>query len=199
MPQENILDMLTDTEHWLHWTSPIGPISGHETKLGDAVERYLTTVFCYGTLMGPSQAARSLDGLDRRQIAWLNLHHLTEDGLDQASTIIINGYNRLILPKSRGSGKRVSADGTKWDLYERNLLAEYHIRYGDFGGIGYYHLSELYIALFNHFIPCGAYEGVYILDPFYKTRVKSSPTPCTPIPTARARLSSGWRSSWASS
>jgi len=33
MPQQNILDMLTDTEHWLHWTSPIGPISGHKTKL----------------------------------------------------------------------------------------------------------------------------------------------------------------------
>ena len=73
MPEEHILDMLADTEHWLHWTSPFGPISGHETKLEDAVVRYLSTVFCYGANMGPSQAARSLDGLDRRQIAWINL------------------------------------------------------------------------------------------------------------------------------
>jgi Tn3 transposase DDE domain len=123
MPEQHILDMLADTEHWLHWTSPLGPISGHETKLEDAVERYLTTVFCYGTNIGPSQAARSLDGLDRRQIAWINLRHITEDGLDQADTIVINGYYRLLLPHAWGSGKRVSADGTKWDLYERNLLA----------------------------------------------------------------------------
>jgi len=88
---------------------------------------------------------------------------------------VINGYNRLVLPKSWGSGKHASADGTKWDLYERNLLSEYHIRYGGFGGIGYYHLSDLYIALFNHFIPCGAYEGVYILDPFYQNQSDIQP------------------------
>jgi Tn3 transposase DDE domain len=51
MPEQHILDMLTDTEHWLHWTSPFGPISGHKTKLEDAVVRYLSTVFCYGTNM----------------------------------------------------------------------------------------------------------------------------------------------------
>lgn len=50
------------------------------------------------------------------------------------------------------------------DLYEQNLLAEYHIRYGGYGGIGYYHVSDTYIALFSHFIPCGVWEAVYILD-----------------------------------
>ncbi len=61
-------------------------------------------------------------------------------------------------------GKHASADGTRWDLYEQNLLSEYHIRYGGYGGIGYYHVSDTYIALFSHFIPCGVWEAVYILD-----------------------------------
>jgi TnpA family transposase len=65
--------------------------------------------------------------------------------------------------------------GPKGDLYERNLLSEYHIRYGGFGGIGYYHVSDLYIALFSHFIPCGAYEGAYILDPFYQNKSDIQP------------------------
>jgi TnpA family transposase len=30
--------------------------------------------------------------------------------------------------------------------------------------VGYYHVSEKYIALFSRFIPCGVWEGVYILD-----------------------------------
>jgi TnpA family transposase len=30
--------------------------------------------------------------------------------------------------------------------------------------VGYYHVSERYIALFSRFIPCGVWEGVYILD-----------------------------------
>jgi TnpA family transposase len=30
-----------------------------------------------------------------------------------------------------------------------------------------YHLSDNYIALFSRFIPCGVYEAIYILDPFF--------------------------------
>ncbi len=32
------------------------------------------------------------------------------------------------------------------------------------GGVGYYHVSDRYIALFSRFIPCGVWEGSYILD-----------------------------------
>ncbi|MDT7855003.1 Tn3 family transposase, partial [Xanthomonas hortorum] len=28
----------------------------------------------------------------------------------------------------------------------------------------YYHVSDKYVALFSHFIPCGVHEGIYILD-----------------------------------
>lgn len=77
---------------------------------------------------------------------------------------MINAYNQFALPKYWGSGKRASADGTKWSLYEQNLLSEYHVRYGGYGGIGYYHVSDMYIALFSQFIPCGVHEAVYILD-----------------------------------
>ncbi|WP_110514545.1 Tn3 family transposase [Herpetosiphon llansteffanensis] len=164
LPGVNLLDLLADTDHWLNWTRCFGPISGHEGKLADARHRYLLATLCYGCHIGPSQLARAVGDIDRRQIAWVNLRHISEDALDRATRIVINGYNRFALPKHWGDGRSVSADGTKWDLYEQNLLAEYHIRYGGYGGIGYYHVSDTYIALFSHFIPCGVYEAVYILD-----------------------------------
>jgi len=68
---------------------------------------------------------------------------------------VIHAYHRFDLPRFWGTGKHASADGTKWEMYEQNLLAEYHIRYGGYGGIGYYHVSDNYIARFSHFIPCG--------------------------------------------
>ena len=43
-------------------------------------------------------------------------------------------------------------------------MSERHIRYGGYGGIAYYHVSDTYIALFSHFIPCGVWEAIYILD-----------------------------------
>jgi TnpA family transposase len=160
----NLLDILIDTELWLNWTRFFHPISGHETKIENFVSRYLSATFCYGCYLGTFQTARSLNNFDPRQIAYINQRHITEENLDKAITLIINAYNQFNLPKFWGSGKRVSADGTKWDIYEKNLLAEYHIRYGGYGGIGYYHVSDTYIALFSHFIPCGVWEGVFILD-----------------------------------
>ncbi len=88
---------------------------------------------------------------------------------------MINAYNKFLLPKYWGSGKHASADGTKWNVHEQNLLSEYHIRYGGYGGIGYYHVSDMYIALFSHFIPCGVYEAVYILDGLIKNESDIQP------------------------
>lgn len=170
-----ILDALADTEQLLNWTRFFAPLSGYEAKLDSPRERYLMATFCYGGNLGPSQTARSLKGADRRQLAWVNQRHITEANLDQAITALIKAYNQFTLPKLWGSGKHASADGTKWDLYEQNLLAEYHIRYGGYGGIGYYHVSDMYIALFSHFIPCGVWEAVHILDGLLKNRSDIQP------------------------
>lgn len=164
MKQASILDVLTETESWLDLHKFFGPLSGFESKVDDPRKRFITTLFCYGCNLGPTQTARSVKGLSRRQVAWLNLKHVTEQRLDKAIVKVINAYNRFSLPRYWGSGKSASADGTKWNMYEQNLLSEYHIRYGGYGGIGYYHVSDKYIALFSHFIPCGVYEAVYILD-----------------------------------
>lgn len=164
MNEASILDVLTETEKWLDLHKLFGPLSGFESKIDDPRKRFITTLFCYGCNLGPTQTARSVKGLSRRQVAWLNLKHVTEQRLDKAIVKVINAYNRFALPRYWGSGKSASADGTKWNIYEQNLLSEYHIRYGGYGGIGYYHVSDKYIALFSHFIPCGVYEAVYILD-----------------------------------
>lgn len=160
----SIIDVLTETEKWLDLHKLFRPLSGYESKLEDPQARFIATLFCYGCNMGASQTARSLKGLSRKQVAWLNLHHVTEERLDQAIVKVINAYKRFALPGYWGAGKRAAADGTKWSMYEKNLMSEYHIRYGGYGGIGYYHVSDTYIALFSHFIPCGVYEAIYILD-----------------------------------
>lgn len=173
--QMSILDVFADTEQWFNWTRFLGPLSGHDSKITNPKSRYLITVFGYGCGLGPSQTARSVKLLDRRQIAWINKRHVTEELLDKIITEVVNKYNQFTLPKAWGTGKTAAADGTKWDLYEQNLLSEYHIRYGGYGGLGYYHVSDTYIALFSHFIPCGVWEAVYILDGLLKNESDIQP------------------------
>jgi len=172
----SILEILHDTAQWLQWPQYFAPISGHDAKIEEPLWRYLATTFCYGCNLGPMQTARSITGLERRQLAWIDQRHITIDGLDLAIRDVTNAYHRFTLPFQWGTGAHVSADGTKWDLYEQNLLAEYHIRYGGYGGIGYYHVADTYIALFSQFIPCGVWEAVYILDGLLKQQSDLQPT-----------------------
>jgi TnpA family transposase len=175
MATTSILDVLTETERWLDLHKLFGPLSGFESKVDDPRKRFLTTLFCYGCNLGPTQTALSVKGLSRKQVAWLNLHHVTEERLDKAIFKVVNAYNRFSLPQYWGTGKSASADGTKWNVYEQNLMSEYHLRYGGYGGIGYYHVSDMYIALFGNFIPCGVYEAVYILDGLVKNESDIQP------------------------
>jgi TnpA family transposase len=63
-----------------------------------------------------------------------------------------------------GDGQVVAVDGSQVDTWENNLLAESHIRYGGYGGLAMRFVSDSFIALFSHFVPCGAWEAVFIID-----------------------------------
>lgn len=171
----SIVDVLVDTTRWLNLHVHFRPIAGTDARVDDLLQRVIITLFCYGCNLGPTQTARSVKGFSRRQISWLNLKYVTDETLDKAIVEVINLYNKFELPGYWGSGKSASADGTKWSVYEQNLLSEYHIRYGGYGGIGYYHVSDKYIALFSHFIPCGVHEAVYILDGLLANRSDIQP------------------------
>ena len=164
MKENDVLNILWETEEWLNWTKHFGPISGLESKIDNPRERYVIAALCYGCNLGPTQTARSVKVLDRRQIAFINQRHVTEQKLDEAIVAVINAYRDFPLQRLWGLGKTASADGTKWDLYPQNLMSEYHIRYGGYGGIGYYLVADSYIALFSRFSTCGSWEGHYILD-----------------------------------
>ena len=165
LPERNLIDILYNVEHWINWTRHFGPLSGSDPKIEKATERYLLATFAYGCNLGPFQAARHMRGaVTPRMLSFINRRHIDADKLNQALKDIINVYNRLALPKLWGDSKVAAADGTKFDLYEENLFAEYHIRYGGYGGIAYHHVSDCYVALFSHFIPCGVWEAIYIIE-----------------------------------
>lgn len=175
MKKVSILDILYTSQQWYNWTKFFGTLSGLDSKLEDPAERYLTAVFCYGCNLGPSQTADSLNTITRKQVSYIDQWHITGDKIDNATNHIINLYKKFNILKYWGTGESVAADGTIWEIFERNILSEKHIRYGVNGAIGYYHISDLYIALFSKFIPCGVWEGVYILDLLMNDKVDINP------------------------
>jgi hypothetical protein len=115
--------------YYTTWTRHFGPLSGSDPKLDRATERYLLTTFAHGCNLGPMQAARHMRGaVSAHTLSFVNRRHVTAAKLNAASRDIINLYARFPLPKLWGDGKTAAADGTKYELYDQNLLAEYHIR-----------------------------------------------------------------------
>jgi TnpA family transposase len=171
----SLLDVLTDTLHWIGWGDHFGPLSGHQGKLKEEDRRKILTTFAYGTGLGPTQVARNVADLSARQVSFVHQRQITTEKLEAAICGVINAYNQFQLPRYWGDTQRAAADGTQWNLYENNLLSERHIRYGGYGGIAYYHVSDAYVALFSHFIPCGVWEAVYLLDGLTKNRSDIQP------------------------
>lgn len=169
MPLIDIVSVFSDVEGWLNISKYLKPISGLESKIDDYDLRFVATSFAYGCNIGPVQAERCLQKYSRKQIAWLFNHHITEHRLNKICEAIIKAYKQFELPYIWGNGDTASVDGTYWDMYTNNLLAAHHIRYGKYGGIGYYHVSDQYVALFGNFIPCGVYEATYIFDGIFES------------------------------
>ena len=176
MPERNLLDILSHVEFHTKFTRHFGPLSGSDPKLEKPSERYLLTMFTYGCNLGPAQAARHMRGvISARMLSFVNHRHINANKLEASLVDLLDNYHRFRLPKFWGDGKHAAADGTKYDLYEQNLMAEYHIRYGGYGGIAYHHVSDLYVALFSHFIACGTWEAVYIIDGLLKNDSEIQP------------------------
>jgi Tn3 transposase DDE domain len=101
-----------------------------DDRLGNSIlsefrTRLLTGDATYGCNLGLTQAAKHIRGIvTAKELSFVNRRHVTVD--------IINRYNVLNLPGIWDDGTTATADGTKYELYEENLLSEYHIRYGGY-------------------------------------------------------------------
>jgi TnpA family transposase len=165
MPERAVLEAISNTEHWAQWGRHFGLPSRLGPQIKDASHRYVLTTFAYGCGLGPTEAARHLGGtVSADQLAFADRRHVDIADLRAASADLINLYAKFELPQQWGTGQSAAADGTHFETYEDNLLAEHHIRYGKTGGIAYRHVADNYIALFSRFIACGTYEATYILD-----------------------------------
>jgi TnpA family transposase len=165
MPERAVLEAISNTEHWAQWGRHFGLPSRLGPQIKDASQRYVLTTFAYGCGLGPTEAARHLGGsVSADQLAFADRRHVDIADLRAASADLINLYAQFELPQQWGTGQSAAADGTHFETYEDNLLAEHHIRYGKTGGIAYRHVADNYIALVSRFIACGTYEATYILD-----------------------------------
>ncbi len=165
LPERSLLDILTRTAYLTGWHRHFGPASGSDPKIRDTLGRYVTTTYAYGTNLGAAEVARHTRGkVSAHEIYTAGNKHSDPGKVYRGSTDVINEFAKLDVAGIWGDGQVVAVDGSQVDTWENNLLAESHIRYGGYGGIAMRHVADSYIALFSHFIPCGVWEAIYIIE-----------------------------------
>ena len=176
MPDRKLLDILSVGHHHAGWAAEFGPIDGTEDKLVDAIAKYIITAFCYGTALGPTQTVKHVRfEVEARTLSRINKKHISLKSLTKAITCIVNCLNQFPLLKAWGTGVRVGVDGTSEDIYDDNIIAEHHVRYGRTGGLAYRHIADNYIALFSSFISCGVWEAIHIIDALLRNASEIQP------------------------
>ena len=176
LPERHLLDVLWLVEQAIHYARHFGPLSGFDAKLEHAEEHYCLTLFAMGSGMGVSQGARHMQGLiTAPTLSLINRRHITGEKLDAASRDILDAYSQFQLPRYWGSGTTAAFDGTLFELAEQNLLADVHFRYRRKGAVAFHVVSDLYIALFTHFIPPGVWEAVSIIEALLQNRSNMQP------------------------
>jgi hypothetical protein len=166
LPERSLLDILTRAAYLTGWPRHLGPASGSDPKIrGDVLGRYVLTAYAYGANLGATEVARHMRGqVSAHELYTAGNKHSTADKVHRCSADVINAFTTLDVAGMWGDGRIVAVDGSQIDTWENNLLAESHIRYGGYGGLAMRFVSDSYIALFSHFVPCGAWEAVYIVD-----------------------------------
>ena len=67
----------TNTRHWTQWARHFGLPSRLNPPIRDAIRRYVLTAFAYGCGLGPTQAARHLNGtVSADQLAFVDRRHV---------------------------------------------------------------------------------------------------------------------------
>jgi len=178
--EKHILDVLCSTNHLTGWANNFGHVSGVAGRIDNSIEKYILATFSAATGLGPTQTVKHFKSSSNFEVtphtlSWIIRRHISIAKLGKAIIALNNEINQYQVVSCWGDGKSCAADGTLRNIYEANLLAEYHLRSGARGGIAYYHIANNYIAFFASFIPCGVWEAIAILEGLLQNKSEVQP------------------------
>jgi hypothetical protein len=122
LPERQLLEAITNSEHWTEWGRHFGPPSRLSSQIKEATRRYVFTTFAYGCGLGPTEAARHLNGtVAADQLAFVDRRHVDIADLRAASADLINLYLQFELVDQWGTGEGVATPKPDMELIETRL------------------------------------------------------------------------------
>jgi len=163
-----LLDMFTETALRTGCLNAFTPLGSRENIDPDVLfERLLLLIYAYGTNTGIRAVAAGDHPHSEDDLRYIRRRYVTIQACRDAARAIANATFAARHAWLWGQGTTaVASDSTHFSAFDQNIFTEWHSRYrrAGFGGIAYHYVSDYYIALFSRFVPCGAWEAIYIID-----------------------------------
>ncbi|WP_078612829.1 Tn3 family transposase [Streptomyces canus] len=135
----------------------------------------MITTFVKGTNMGPYEAARHSPGVSGHELSLSANRHLSIPTLDEAIADLVNVYARLDISRRGATAPRSPRTAPRWTPTSTTCCPRRPCGTAS-RAASPTTTSPTPTSLFTHFIPCGVWEAVYIIEGLLKNTFELKPT-----------------------
>jgi TnpA family transposase len=161
-----LIDMLTEAALRTGMPRALTSVGTREaTDAAELFERLLLIIYGYGTNSGLRTVAAGTHPYSEEDLRYTARRYLTPPGLKAAGVQIANATFAARQQAIWGEGTTtVASDSTHFGAYDRDILTEWHSRYGGRGILVYWSIESGAMAIHSQLIACSASEVAAMIE-----------------------------------
>lgn len=165
-PMTGLLDVLKET------ALDTGFLEGFKTS-GDYVRldpetlhrRLLLCLYGLGTNAGLKRVGAASDGVSYKELLHVRRRFIHADALREAAGRVANATLAIRNPAVWGEvGTACASDSKKFSAWDRNLMTEWHVRYGGRGIMIYWHVEKRSTCIYSQIKRCSSSEVASMIE-----------------------------------
>lgn len=160
-PHLQLIDILKETAYRIGFLERFQSVGAHEAiPKAKLHKRLLLCLFGMGTNTGINHVS-SLNGIGELydDLRYVKKRYITAENVRIAIQDVINTLLTIRDPEIWGYGTTISAcDSKKMSVWDQNLMAEWHIRYGGRGVMIYWHVDKNGLCIHSLLKTCASSE-----------------------------------------
>ncbi|WP_419737835.1 Tn3 family transposase [Ruegeria sp.] len=165
-PMTSLLDVLKETALDTGFLDCFESSASREVLTEDVRNRrLLLTLYGVGTNAGLNRIATGTEGVSIDELAHVYRRYVNATALRAACAKVANATLAIRDPDIWGSvGTACAADSTKFGAWDRNLMTEWHARYGGRGVMIYWHVERRATCIYSQLKRCSSSEVAAMIE-----------------------------------
>ena len=165
-PMTSLLDVLKETALDTQFLDCFESSASREVLApGICNRRLLLALYAIGTNAGLKRVAAGVGDVTIDELAHVHRRYIDATALRAACTRVTNATLAIRNPEIWGpAGTTCASDSTKFGAWDRNLMTEWHARYGGRGVMIYWHVERRAACIYSQLKRCSSSEVAAMIE-----------------------------------